>query len=229
MDPLTVRAANAIAGELGEPSKMPGYAYGLSAKYCNVGSKLREIPGSICSSCFALTGWYRSWRPLLKGHDKRERGIRHEQWVDAMVVLINRYCVGDDAFFRWHDSGDIRGLWHLKKIASVCLQTPTVRHWLPTREYDVVAAFLAEGHAIPDNLTIRLSAHMIDCEPVVPAELAHLPTSTVSSIPLIRSDVKIMDGKGSVECRAVETRGNKCGPCRACWDRRVTNVGYPQH
>jgi hypothetical protein len=92
-----------------------------------------------------------------------------------------------------------------------------------------VSAYLSSGKVVPDNLTIRLSAHMIDCEPVLPPDLQHLPTSTVSSVSLIRSDVKIMDGKGAVECRAVETRGNKCGPCRACWDKRVASVGYPQH
>ena len=36
-------------------------------------------------------------------------------------------------------------------------------------------------------------------------------------------------GKGVVECRAVEARDNHCGPCRACWDRRVRVVSYPQH
>jgi hypothetical protein len=208
---------------------MPGYAYGLSAQLCNVGSKLRKVPGSICSGCFALKNWYASWRPLLQGHAKRERGIYHPRWVDAMVTLISRYCTGEHAYFRWHDSGDLRGLWHLQNIVAVCLRTPGVKHWLPTREYDVVEAYLATGSTIPDNLTVRLSAHMIDCEPVLPDSLKHLPTSTVSSIPLIRSDVKIVDGKGSVECRAIEMRDNKCGQCRACWDRRVINVGYPQH
>ena len=224
----TLADAKAVAGELGEPSKMPGYAYGISAQLCNVGGRLRDVPGSVCSKCFALTGWYRSWRPLLIGHALRERGIRHPLWVDAMVLLINHYCVGEHAYFRFHDSGDIRGLWHLVNIAEVCRRTPGVRHWLPTREYDVVAAFLAAGNTIPDNLTIRLSAHMIDCEPVVPDAIAHLPTSTVSTISLLRSEVKITDEKGAIECRAPDREGT-CGGCRACWNRRVTTVNYAEH
>lgn len=40
---------------------------------------------------------------------------------------------------------------------------------------------------------------------------------------------QIVEGKGSVECRAVEARDNKCGECRACWERRVKCVNYPQH
>jgi len=30
------------------------------------------------------------------------------------------------------------------------------------------------------------------------------------------------------ECEA-RSRGNACGPCRACWDRRIKNVSYPKH
>lgn len=208
---------------------MPGYTYGISAQLCNVGAKLREVPGSVCSGCYARTSFYETWRPLLRGHAIRERGLRHPLWVDAMVKLITNYCVGEDAVFRWHDSGDLRGLWHLENIVSVCELTPHIRHWLPTREYDVVIAFLALGREFPENLCVRLSAHMIDSEPVLPAELAGFPTSTVSSVPRRITGVQIVEGKGSVECRAIETRDNKCGPCRACWSRDVTNVCYEQH
>lgn len=110
----------------------------------------------------------------------------------------------------------------------MCERTPEVQHWLPTREYETVAEFLATGKA-PGNLVIRLSAHMIDSEPVVPAALDHLPVSAVASVPYSSSGVRVVEGKGSIECRAVETRDNKCGDCRACWDPRVKSVTYPQH
>lgn len=225
---MSVKDAEAIAGALGHPSKMPGYSYGISAKNCITGGKLRGVAGSVCSGCYAMTDWYHSWKPLLIGHERRWRGIHHPQWVQAMVVLISRACVGENRWFRWHDSGDLQGLWHLRNIAEVCRQTPDVRHWLPTREYGIVAKFLA-GAPLPPNLTVRLSAHMIDSEPVVPPELAHLPTSAVATVPYAMSGIRIVERKGSVECRAVEVRDNKCGDCRACWDPRVCNVTYPQH
>lgn len=225
---LTIASARAIAGALGHPSKMPGYSYGITATRCITGGKLRGIPGSVCSGCYALTDWYRTWRPLLEGHARRWAGIHHPLWVEAMVRLISAACVGEQSWFRWHDSGDLQGAWHLRNIAAVCRQTPGVRYWMPTREYQIVADYLRTAE-IPPNLTIRLSAHMVDSEPVVPAELAHLPTSTVSSVSQYASGVQIVEGKGSVECRAVEARDNKCGDCRACWDRRVRNVSYPQH
>lgn len=146
-----------------------------------------------------------------------------------MALLISHYCVDENAFFRWHDSGDVRGLWHLANIVTVCERTPQVRHWLPTREYELVAQYLATGKVFPENLCVRLSAHMIDSEPILPSALVGMPVSTVSSISRYRSGVQIVEGKGSVECRAVEARDNKCGSCRSCWDNRVHNVTYPQH
>ena len=50
--------ASTIVGGLGKPSKMPGKAYGLPAKECNVGSRLRDVPGSVCETCYALKGRY---------------------------------------------------------------------------------------------------------------------------------------------------------------------------
>lgn len=223
-----------IAGALGKTSKMPGRSYGISAQKCHKGSELRKVPGSVCSGCYAMTDWYRSWRPLLAGHARRFAGLSHPRWADAMVRMISSACTPpDDLYFRWHDSGDLQGVWHLEKIVEVCRRTPDVTHWLPTREYEYVALFRARGGEIPENLTIRLSAHMIDEEPIIPQNLQELlgdlPVSTVSTVSFYKAGIKIVEGKGSVECRAVEERDNQCGPCRACWDRRVRSVNYPQH
>lgn len=224
---LTIKQAIDIAGTLGQTSKMPGRSYGISAKLCVTGSQLRKVPGSVCSGCYAMTDWYRTWIPLLAGHARRFAGLRHPRWVEAMVRMISSACQGEDSYFRWHDSGDLQGIWHLQQIVHVAELTPTVKHWLPTREYGMVSLFLAAGGVIPPNLVIRLSAHMIDAEPVVPPELAHLPTSTV--VTASASSTGMKPARGSVECRAVEARDNKCGQCRACWDPRVKGVQYPQH
>jgi hypothetical protein len=229
---MTMKEAEAIAGTLGHPSKMPGFSYGISAQKCLRGSELRKVAGSVCSTCYACTDWYRSWKPLLYGHARRYAGLRHPRWVDAMVAMITQKCrPPDNLYFRWHDSGDLQGPWHLENIIAVVRRTPQVSHWLPTREYEMVDAYIASGETIPDNLCIRLSAHMIDSEPVLPPrlKLMAMPTSTVSSLSKAIIGVAVIEGKGSIECRAVEARDNKCGPCRACWDGRVSNVQYPQH
>lgn len=228
---LTIGAATAIVGSLGKPSKMPGYAFGLSAKRCRRGTELRKVPGSVCSSCYAMNDFYATWRPVQIGHDKRHAGLAHPRWVDAMVTLIAHYCKPPADYFRWHDSGDIQSLEHFRRIVAVCERTPQVKHWIPTREYETVAQFLRASGTIPENLCVRLSGEMIDAEPVIPQpELAGFPTSTVQTAgSSTMGEVQLVDGKGSIECRAVEARENICGPCRACWDPRVKNVSYPQH
>lgn len=119
----------------------------------------------------------------------------------------------DHRYFRWHDSGDLINARHLAMICDIARRVPGVSFWIPTREYSVVRTFLALGGEIPDNLTVRLSAHMVDGK----APDMGLPTSTVSSggIP----------GKGS--CPA-PTQGGECASCRECW-HRDGNVDYLIH
>jgi hypothetical protein len=235
---MSLTEAVAIAGSLGEPSKMPGPSYGLDANRCHRGSVMSLVPGSICAGCFAKSDFYASWRPVKYARERRHTGIEHPRWVDAMVRLISHHAT-EVGVFRWHDSGDLQSVEHMGRIVDVCERTPLILHWLPTREYEIVLEHRRARGPFPANLCVRLSALMIDSEPprqlpgvplkpgeiVIPDELADLPTSTVHTpgAPLP------VEGKGSIACRAVELRGNKCGPCRACWDNRVRNVSYAQH
>ena len=45
-------------GTLSNPSKMPSYAWGISAKKCITGSRLAKIDGTICNKCYALKNHY---------------------------------------------------------------------------------------------------------------------------------------------------------------------------
>jgi hypothetical protein len=51
---MKVNELDQITGTLSKPSKMPGWAYGIPAKECKVGSKLAKIPGTVCHGCYAL-------------------------------------------------------------------------------------------------------------------------------------------------------------------------------
>jgi hypothetical protein len=204
---MTLKTARSIAGTLGNPSKMPGKSYGLPAvRTCTVGAKLRHVKGSVCAKCYATNGNYRT-PSVAVGQRRRLNGVYHSQWTDAMVELITH---SNTKHFRWHDSGDLLGTWHLSKIVSVAQRTPGVQHWLPTKEYATVRNYL-QNHNIPDNLTIRVSAPMVgQPAPTRPG----VQTSTVSA------------GIGH-HCPGVE-QGN-CGNCRACWSHNVDNVDYPLH
>ena len=195
------KEAKEITGGLSKPSKMPGPAYNLPAAACITGAKLVQIPGSVCSGCYALKGRY-NFSNVRLALARRLESLKHPQWVLAMTVLIK-----GEAHFRWHDSGDLQSSWHLKRIFEVCEATPETSHWLPTRE----AKFLPlNTDSIPKNLIIRMSSHRIDQKPV-----KFWPwTSTVST--------------GAFTCPASK-QDNECKSCRNCWNREVANVSYPKH
>ena len=219
--------AKAIVGSLGEPSKMPGAAYGLDAWQCKVGSVLAELPGSTCSSCYARRNFYKYYYTARSARARRQAAIHHPLWDVAMVVVLRDYMRTTDLagiakpVFRWHDSGDLDSLDHLEKIVGIARCTRRLRHWLPTREYGVVAQFVREGGVVPPNLTIRLSAHYNDRLPALPPELRGFPISTTHTTRPPRSE------RPTVVCRA-STRENRCGGCRACWSK-VDAVSYPLH
>lgn len=193
-----------ITGSLSKPSKMPGHAYGLPAKECKTGSKLAQVEGSTCSSCYALKGCY-VFKVVQEAQYKRLKAIKHPLWVRAMAAQINAKRV---KFFRWHDSGDVQSLRHLLKIFKVCRLTPGIQHWMPTREAWVKKHLAAK----PDNLTIRFSAVMIDQD----APVSWANTSTV------------VTDLNKATCPAPK-QNNECGNCRACWDPAVKNVAYAAH
>ena len=198
---MNKKEAIKITGGLAKPSKMPGPAFNLPAQACITGSKLVKIPGSVCSGCYALKGRYR-FPNVKEALTRRLEGLTHPEWIAAMVVLIDQ-----TPWFRWHDSGDLQGVQHLKNIFEVCKLTPDTQHWLPTRE----AKFLPlSTDSIPKNLIIRLSGHKID----KPAASFWPWTSTVVT------EMK--------SCPAAE-QDNQCKDCRACWDRSTANIAYGLH
>ena len=208
----TLKEAKKNVGGLSNPSKMPGYGYGLSAFECDTGSKLRLIKNSTCSMCYALKGRY-TFKGVKAAHANRLEAITKSNWVDDMVLLVNHYGK-KIPYFRWHDSGDLQSLDHLKKIVAVAMRTPTVKHWLPTREPGILKAFYKEGFSLPGNLAIRVSATMIDGKPHSNVGL----TSTVS-----KNKKPI-----GYSCPA-NKQGNECKSCRACWNINIANVSYMAH
>ena len=71
---MLVKEAREIVGGVSIVSKMPkeSTSYGLSARLCNVGSKLVLIPGSVCANCYALEGQYVMGN-VTDAHARREQ------------------------------------------------------------------------------------------------------------------------------------------------------------
>ena len=199
------KEASKITGGLSAPGKMPEGSYNLPASACMTGAKLREIPGTPCYGCYAFKGRY-NFPNVKDALSRRLKSLDHPDWVQAMAVLIK-----GKMHFRWHDSGDLQGPEHLKKIFEVCKLTPDTMHWLPTQERKLLQ-FL-DPDIIPPNLIIRLSNAKNDTKP----GNAWTHWSTVVKSP-----------RAGHVCPAPE-QGNSCGDCRACWSKDVKEVQYRLH
>ncbi len=218
----TLKSAQDSAGKVSLGNgKMPGSTFAISATKCKVGGKLANVKDSTCSKCYALRleklrpSVHQGW---LSNYEKATRLIdtNPAQWVAACVFQINRaFNKSGQPFHRWFDSGDLQSVPMLAAICEVAKATPSIAHWLPTRESAIVKAYKAQGGAIPGNLVVRVSSVMVGDSPIK----AHITTSTVHR-------------KGSAHaghaCPASK-QGNTCGDCRACWDMSVPNVSYPLH
>ena len=202
--------------------KMPGSTFGLSTSGCNVGGKLRNVCGSTCEKCYAAK--LEKLRPSVKqGWQNRTDAVNKacesvetmQQWIDAMAIRLQALAEKSGEFYhRWHDSGDLQSFDHLLMICEVARKTPQIKHWLPTREKALIRQYMQNG-VFPENLTVRVSAAMIDAEPM--QDIGN--TSTVH---------RKTAGCVGHECPASK-QGNSCGECRACWDKAVNNVSYPLH
>ena len=200
---MLIKEANAITGGLTYTSKMPGPSYNTPASRCLTGAKLRNVKNSVCSSCYALKGNYKRFPKVEEALERRFKSLKRQAWIPAMATLIKKH-----KYFRWHDAGDIQSVKHLQNIFEVCRLTPETQHWMPTREAKFLN--LMDPDIVPPNLIIRMSSHMID----QPAVKFWPWTSTVTTV--------------DASCPAPK-QGNKCGDCRACWNRSVPTISYGKH
>lgn len=207
----------AYVGGIGLPSKMPGTAYGISAKQCATGGKLQGITGSVCERCYAMGANY-TYPSVAQAHAARLESLRNlGQWIDAwghILEFLGSHLPDAERYHRWHDSGDLQSTEHLGAICEVARRNPGWRFWLPTKEYAIVRKY-TEQWAIPGNLVVRVSMPMRDQESTVGMRNLTGCTSTVGNV-------------GGFQCPAKNQDGF-CDACRKCWDKAHANTNYPLH
>lgn len=212
-------ALQLIAG-LSSPSKMPWYGWSISAKSCITGGRLVDVEGSVCHGCYALKGRY-LFPNVQSALDRRGSAWQHPDFVPAFIFVLERLyertrkrlATGErENRFRWFDSGDLQSVEMLDKIVQIARGTPYVRHWVPTREWQIVRAYEGE---LPANLVVRLSIAKVGSAPN--RQPFGLPFATVGA-----------DHKEELhQCPALTEQGNRCLDCDACW--RPINVNYKKH
>lgn len=198
--------------KLSKPGKMPCPSWSLQA--------IDTCPGSIgpdgelvdaCDGCYATTGNYLF--PNVKATREFNRvDWERDEWVDDMVAALS-----GESHFRWFDSGD---MYHVKlatKILQVMFVTPETEHWLPTRmhKFDKFRAVIRKMEKLP-NVVVRKSSDSIHG-----GIIRGRNTSTIFDPADNAPD------KAHV-CPAYQNSG-KCGDCRACWNKEIGVIAYPQH
>lgn len=210
----TMASLGSAVGGLSQTGKMPWLSSSFPAQRCKVGAKLRAIPGSVCSTCYALKGNYALYPAIFAAQENRHQLMIADlgAWADNMATLIAGKAGRQPEhkrYFRFHDAGDLQSLDHLRAIVAIALAVPSVRFWIPTKEKAIVKAFHRAHGDFPHNLVVRISGAMIGDEA---PQYRH--TSTVST------------DATQVTCKAI---AGVCGDCRTCWDGKVTNVTYKKH
>jgi hypothetical protein len=221
---IPIAIANAIAGTCTVNSKMPSKTYNLPTVACQTGFKMAQIPGSVCSECYADKGLHAVFANTIEpGQHARLDAVlqacndaeQAKLWIMAIVSLIR-----NDAYFRWHSAGDIQSVAHLRLIAQVCEQTPHCMHWLPTREYAMVRDYIAQYGALPTNLMVRLSAMYPDKAVTVPKSLQGIANVATSNVHKVNAPI-------GTACNAPSQNG-ECRDCRACWHSSDA-ISYAMH
>jgi hypothetical protein len=164
----------------------------------------------------------------LQSPEGRAEFVR--DFVAALVVTEK------SGFFRFHDSGDVQSIDHFGMICDIARALPAMRFWIPTREAGIVRAYQTAGGTIPENLTVRVSAPMID---VTVRPLTNCTTSAVYSarefgavngrrhaLPVIGA---VTIGATVANACPAPTQAGHCGNCRACWDPATSTVAYLRH
>ena len=195
-------------------TKMPFWSYGISAFDCKVGSRLSAVDETVCAGCYAKKGRY-LFSHVKKAFKLRTESIKDKLWVEAMTFQIKRYCVGNQNYFRWHDTGDLQDLNHFENIIKIANNCPDVIFWLPTREIDIILKARSKGIVPPKNLMVRVSSHMLGQKP-----FKNLPKWCTTST---------VDWEESKNNCPAPDQGNQCGECRNCWTSEVKNVNYHKH
>lgn len=229
---MKVKDAEALTGGLGDPSKMPGRSWGIPASLCRRGGKLAEKEGTICFFCYARKGRYAF--PVVQQALQRRYDLwaehREGAWKEAMVTLIRSQCKRMP-YLRWFDSGDLQGAEMLRDIVEVCLAVPEVHFWMSSREMRTVFDWKKAGGEVPENLVIRLSADKVGGAPTAlwPNVSCVEGSSGHAYAKAARKLAWYPKGDNNNWFCPAPHQDNKCGECRACWDKDVVSVIYKQH
>jgi hypothetical protein len=217
---------------LTKASKMfPVYSFSLPARLscpAAMASIKRLGERAVCFVCYAYQRGNYLYENVQRAQALRFAVIREALRSEAQTMLavagfakaIERAASiakasGALRLFRWHDSGDLFSAAYARFVRLVCEATPTVRHWVPTREH-MTASKAKRGElrklSRAPNVALRCSALEID-KPLAWQARRKLPAASAS---IVASDSeqarRLVKLTGGVICPATasEAHGASC-------------------
>lgn len=208
---------------------------------------ISDCPGStsICRKLCYVHGLVKHARAthMLYQHNSVEiRNIlandEGDSWATEMGAWISDNCEGG---FRWHVSGDVFSDQYAKFIRDVCLESPSVDHWIYTRSFEFIAP-LVEAPNLVVNLSVDAECYSSGREAAEKYGLRMCYLTTDGFVPSLPEDSVIFpdynlrgrgleDPKSSPWWQGLEHRERKqvcpvdffgksetlrCGPCDKC-------------
>ena len=207
--------------KLSKASKMPCKSFSLpvndkvcKGRYQDSG----ELKG-VCKACYATKGYYRMPN-VQKVREENYTASLHPTFASQMIRILSKE---KSKYFRWFDSGDIYSQSFLEKVLQICIETPDIKHWIPTKSRELFSQDTwARLESLP-NVKVRYSSPDINWETAEDIQ-------GYDSIVITR-DISLQASfqeKRLFTCPS-STQGNKCGPCRACWSKRIEVIEYIKH
>lgn len=236
---LTVKKAQEVVGTIADGnSKILGSTFSLPAQLCQTGSKLAKIEGSVCSNCYALSGFYNmpSVKKSLALNHVLISSVLNKTTDSRLYVLAYAFLVAKTALkkakkeqegfdlHRVFASGDFINERHVSLYNSIASLLPAVMFWIPTKEKGHVSRFQAFMHEIGEtmqpNMVIRVSYAMVD----------HSVIATDSATPhsIVVSDWSKAP-RHAFWCSAQLSENGACNDCRECWNGENKLIAYKQH
>ena len=167
--------------------------------------------------------------PCFKGCYARKGNFMYESVKNSMQRNLNAYLENPKRYFesiaeqtylnkyvRFHSAGDIVDAAYFDGMCKVARKNKDTKYLCFTKKYEIVNQFIADGHKIPKNLSIVLSAW----SDWLPENPYNLPMTYVCGKEF-NNDV--------IPDNAIPCTG-KCYECQACWAlKKGQSVYFKKH
>lgn len=170
---------------------------------CNANCQAnRNIKGSICEKCFAVT--------MEKRYSNLTAALtKNGEILSAGIIPYEDLPIINAAFFRFEAFGDLINENHLVNFVNICLKNPYVHFALWTKHFTIAeTVFCKMGVKKPENLKIVASSLMMD------TPIKKLPSWADCSFTVWSSEEKAQAAGKVINCGA-----KKCITCLACYTK----------